>query len=47
MAQELIFSAQKYENMRQWRNGAAWLEHCIRGTSNEYGTHKICFLEEI
>ena len=29
-AQELIFSAQKYENMRQWHNGAAWLEHCLR-----------------
>ena len=29
MAQELIFSAQKYENMRHWRNGAAWLEHWV------------------
>ena len=24
-----FFLRQKYENMRHWRNGAAWLEHCI------------------
>ena len=27
MAQELTFSAAKHENMRERRNGAAWLEH--------------------
>ena len=28
LAQELIFSAPKHENMCEWRNGAAWLEQC-------------------
>ena len=29
MVQELIFSAPKHENMCEWGNGAAWLEHCV------------------
>ena len=28
--QELIFSAQKHENMRERSNDAAWPEHCKR-----------------
>ena len=27
MPQELIFFVPKHENIREWRNGAAWLEH--------------------
>ena len=30
MAQEVIFSAPKHENMCKWRNGADWLEHWLQ-----------------